>query len=157
VVPAHKTRGELVGLIVQHGAEAVAQFQETTGGVERSAVAFRIHGVSFRFQVLTPPLSDFRFAGKTRRYRDDQQATAARDQAHRQRWRSLLLFVRAAIEAAEQGATTIVEALLPWVVTPSNRTIGEDLVPRLLAGAELDPRYLLPPPSDDPRSRDAEG
>lgn len=69
-----------------------------------------------------------------------------RDQAHRQRWRALLLFVRAALEAVEQGAFRLEEALIPWAITPRGNTVGAELAPRLLEHAEVDPAHLLPAP-----------
>jgi hypothetical protein len=51
--------------------------------------------------------------------------------AIRQRWRALLLTIKAKLEAVAVGITTLEEEFLANVVTPDNVTVGEWIRPQL--------------------------
>ena len=53
----------------------------------------------------------------------DQQS--AWEQACRQRWRALLLIIRAKLEAAEAGISTLETEFLANIVLPDGRTAGQ--------------------------------
>jgi hypothetical protein len=57
--------------------------------------------------------------------RSPEAQERAYEQAVRQRWRALVLWVKAVLEAAESGITTLEEALLSFILLPDNRTVGE--------------------------------
>ncbi len=52
-------------------------------------------------------------------------ASAAYDQAVRQRWRALLLIIKAKLEAVAAGVMTFENEFLPYTVLPDGRTVGE--------------------------------
>lgn len=60
-----------------------------------------------------------------------RQAHAAESlaQVKRQRWRALLLVVKAKLEAIEAGISTLEHEFLANVVLPGGSTIGAELVP----------------------------
>jgi hypothetical protein len=49
----------------------------------------------------------------------------------RQRWRALTLTLKAKLEAVECRIETFESAFLPYMVLPSGKTIGEEIIPRL--------------------------
>ena len=52
-------------------------------------------------------------------------------QACRQRWRALLLIIRAKLEAVESGITTLESEFLANIVLPDVGTVGQWLAPQL--------------------------
>lgn len=64
-------------------------------------------------------------------------------QIRRQRWRALLLVVKAKLEAIESGISTIEEDFLAWIMTPSGKTLGQLLGPQLEAIDQKMPRLLM--------------
>ena len=57
---------------------------------------------------------------------DDKHA-----QAIRQRWRALLLAIKAKLEAVESGISSIEREFMPFVVMPDGRILAEHLEPKL--------------------------
>lgn len=53
------------------------------------------------------------------------------EQQERQRWRALVLIIKAKLEAVESGITTIEEEFLPHIVTPTGETFGQWAVPQI--------------------------
>lgn len=58
------------------------------------------------------------------------------EQATRQRWRALLLVIKAKLEAVESGISTLEQEFLANIVTQDGRTVGQVLVPRLSEAVE---------------------
>ena len=67
----------------------------------------------------------------TGRARTASSAKAAFEQAKRQRWRALALWIKAVLEAAASGIITIEDALLPFTVLPNGQTAGQWLAPQI--------------------------
>ena len=67
--------------------------------------------------------------------RDARRTAAAQRsawvQACRQRWRALLLIIRAKLEAVESGITTLESEFLANILLPDGGTIGEWLAPQI--------------------------
>lgn len=63
--------------------------------------------------------------------RSEQASRAAWDQSVRQRWRALVLVIKAKLEAVESGITTFEDEFLAWTVLPSGGTFGEWARPQL--------------------------
>jgi hypothetical protein len=66
--------------------------------------------------------------------------------AARQRWRAVVLVVKAKLEAVESGISTLEAEFLANIVTESGRTIGEVVLPRLTEAVTSG--RLLPPKSE---------
>ena len=67
-----------------------------------------------------------------------------------QRWRALLLVVKAKLEAVEAEIATFEEEFLPHIVLPNGRTVGEMALPeieRAYQGGRT-PALLLPAADD---------
>ena len=77
-----------------------------------------------------PPIDDFALTlRKARRTAVAQQS--AWEQACRQRWRALLLIIRAKLEAVESGLTTLESEFLANIVVPDGGTVGQWLAPQV--------------------------
>ena len=67
-------------------------------------------------------------------------------QEERQRWRALVLVIKAKLEAVESGITTFENEFLAHIVLPDNRTVGEWLAPQIDSAYEEGgmPKLLMP-------------
>jgi hypothetical protein len=72
-------------------------------------------------------------------------AEEARNQAIRQRWRALVLAVKAKLEAVEVGISTIEKEFLAFVVMPDGRQLLDHLLPELqaIAASGKMPKLML--------------
>lgn len=107
-VPVAKTQEEMKSWLRRAGADQLAVYEAS----DKSSVAFRIGG---RFYRLTVPAS--------------KASNAA--QAERAAWRLLLLVVRAKLEAAKAGLTTIEHEFMADTVMPNGATMGEWAAPQI--------------------------
>ena len=82
------------------------------------------------------------------------QEEEAYDQACRQRWRALLLVIKAKLEAVTAGISTIETEFLANIVLPDNTTAGEWMLPQIDRAYRTDemPPLLPAAGSPDPRS-----
>jgi hypothetical protein len=83
-----------------------------------------------RFKVKVPDRDDF-FRTPTGRRRSTSQAEREWEQAQRQRWRALLLVIKAKLEAIEAGIATFEDEFLAYTMLPSGETVGEWMTPQL--------------------------
>jgi hypothetical protein len=59
------------------------------------------------------------------------------DQAIRQRWRALLLVIKAKLEAVQGGITEFDAEFLPHIVLPDGQTVGDWIIPQVNTAYEL--------------------
>lgn len=113
-VPVDRSKQEIERLLVAAGATSVATLIEEA----RAALAFKLGGRNYRFLV---PLDR------------DPRVSKRLDpiQIRRQRWRALVLIVKAKLEAARSGITSLETELLPYAVLPGGRTVADDALPAL--------------------------
>ena len=122
-VPAERTQIEIKQAVMRYGADEFGVMESAA----RAAIQFRVKGLTVRIDV---PLGDI---------------TA---QEVRQRWRALLLAIRAKLEAVESQISTLETEFMPFVVMPGGLTIGQHLLPRITQVAESGeiPKMLPAPP-----------
>lgn len=141
-VPAEKSRQEIEKLLRRFGAEGFGYASER----DRAQLMFRIRSSSPEITLLirmTIPLPDessrlITHDGRGMR-RSESQRRDALDQWTRQRWRAILLIVKAKLEAVATGISTVEREFLPDVVDPSSgRTVEESVLPALSSNY-LDP------------------
>jgi hypothetical protein len=119
-VTVEKTRADIEHLLAKYGANRFAYFVEP----KRAVILFEVHDRRLRFAL---PLPDERLV--------------------KQRWRALLLCIKAKLEAVASKIETFDEAFLSHVVLPNGDTIYERTAPQLAQiakGQDLPP--LLPGP-----------
>lgn len=105
-VPAEKTRLEIEALMQKRGADQFFSGADK----DRAALAFRINDRQMRF---TLPLTD------------------CTPQQIRARWRTLLLVIKARLEAIDIGIVSFEEAFLAETVLPDRSTVAETMVPQI--------------------------
>lgn len=107
-VPVSRSRQQIEAIVVDYGADQYGTALDSEG--ERAMIQFRIASWLVRFIL---PLAD------------------CTEQQQRQRWRALLLVIKAKLEAVESGIATIEEEFLAHVVTPGGETFGQWAVPQI--------------------------
>lgn len=136
--PVVKSRAEIERVLIRYGASHFAYMVSP----EHSIIGFQAANRRVKFVVPMPNPKAREFTHATRgKYafeteRSDGAALAAWDQACRQRWRALLLVIKAKLEAVEVGIATFEEEFLAHIVLPNGQTIGEAFIPQIEAAYE---------------------
>lgn len=115
-VPVSKSRMEIEELIRKHGA---GQFVSGFSG-SKVMIGFTAYGRQVRFIVDIP-------TGKSQK--DSEQL-------ERQRWRALLLVIKAKFEAIDSGVSCFDDEFLAHIVLPDGKTCGDHLTPQLAQAYE---------------------
>ncbi len=143
-VASEKSRMEIEMCLKKYGASRFAYQSD----VDFAAIGFEMKQRLIRFSVPLPQMKTYKKAVDSRavggfRTRTDVQAIDACEQATRQRWRALLLMIRAKLEAVESGIETFDTAFLPYTVVPgTSKTFAEWAVPqieRAYSGGKMPP------------------
>jgi hypothetical protein len=139
-VPVDKTRNEIERTLMRYGAEAFGYMNEAF----QVKLAFRMGGRHIRFILPMPDPKDFSRT-PTGQERANDARQRAWEQAQRQRWRALLLIIKAKLEAVAAGITTIEDEFLAHTVLPDGSTVGEWAKPQLAIAYERGamPTHLL--------------
>ena len=147
-VPVTRSRIELETLLRKYGA---TEFRTGYSESNRAAlVEFAYERKLVRFVLTMPALSERRFTHRPDgKPRTPDQALAACSQVERQRWRALLLCVRAKLEIVRNGIVPFEHEFLPYVVLANRRTVAEEMLPRieLAIAANAMPQLALPAPT----------
>ncbi len=115
-VPISQTKNEIEQVLARYGADQFISGWEHG----RAMLGFRVHDRMVRFEL---PLST----------EEDYRQQARREQEDRQRWRALLLVIKAKLEAVESQIATFESEFLAHIVLPNNRTVGQEFIPQLAA------------------------
>lgn len=132
-VSPEKSRLEIEQTLRRYGADAFGSGQDGVHAV----VTFRLEGVTVRIDVPIPTVADMptshpnRYGSYTLAQRE-----VKRDQAERQRWRAILLMVKAKCESVELGIESVQQAWMPYILLPNNTTVGEFLEPQIARAYE---------------------
>lgn len=131
IVSVEKSRAEIEGLLMRHGAGKFATAIEP----DRAMIGFVIRDRTVRFVLPLPNPTDeqFQYTPKGRYVRKPKDQHQAWEQACRSKWRALCLCIKAKLEAVEAGITTFEEEFLAHIVLPNARgqTLGEALIPQM--------------------------
>ena len=148
-VPVERSRAEIERLLMKHDC---TQF---TSGVDRihckAMIQFGAYNRIVRFVIDLPRVSDDDCRLDRQGYaRTSSAIETAVAQAERQRWRALLLVIKAKLESVENKISTFEEEFLAQILLPGDRTVGSYIVPKLealYAGADVG--RLLPAAPED--------
>ncbi|MHB0874551.1 MAG: hypothetical protein ACYC5O_00760 [Anaerolineae bacterium] len=134
-VSSDRSLAEIKRTLTRYGAIAFVYGEKGT----KAVVGFELGGRRYRIVLPLPARSDkeFTLTPARRQRRSADAAAEAWEQATRQKWRALALWIKATLEAAESGITTVETALLPFVVLPSGVTVGEWVGPQIEATYRL--------------------
>ena len=144
-VPSDRSRAEIERTLERYGATAFMYGWD----IQRAVISFDVTGRRYRIALPLPEKGDLTFThSPTGRQRTSASANTAFEQAKRQRWRALALWinpparfngrgVKAVLEAAASGIITIEDAVrsvaspLPFTVLPNGQTAGQWLAPQI--------------------------
>jgi hypothetical protein len=125
-VPVDRSKTEIERTLRRYGADRFAYFTETG----KAIIVFEAHDRRLRFDLPMPGGESERDA-----------------QARRQKWRALLLCIKAKLESVQSKIETFEEAFLAHVVMPDGKTVAEHAIPAIASvyqGGHMQP--LLPAP-----------
>lgn len=122
-VSVDKSKAEIERILARYGASDFGYMWSDHG--TRVRILFRLENRNIRFDLPMPPKKDFEYTetGKPRKYQDT--IDKAWEQACRQRWRALVLVIKAKLEAIESGITTFADEFLAATLLTDGRTVGE--------------------------------
>lgn len=130
-VPVAQSRADIEHLLERHRAKSYGTAVDYD--LLKARVQFKLHDRVVRFLMALP---DPKKLGGGERFA----------QAERQRWRALLLVIKAKLESVESGIEAFEEAFMAHIVMPNDQTVAE-LVQPFITSAYTDgrmPRALLP-------------
>ncbi|RKI08303.1 hypothetical protein D7Y15_26210 [Corallococcus sp. AB030] len=146
-VPVAKTEMEIKELLRRHGATRTG-FAEEEG---RAVIMFEMQERRVQFTMPLPRRDELRFAEDSRGYtRTVESQRKLWEQACREKWRALLLTIKAKFVSVESQVETFEEAFLAHIVVPgAGGTLGQRALPAI---AEAYKTGTLPPllPSGEP-------
>jgi hypothetical protein len=152
-VSVEKTRAEIETLLGKHGAGQRAILCDDELGLAQ--IGFGIHGRRYRLDVPMPSLESVRPTTRTGPsvgyWRLDEAgrlawARRALEQAQRERWRAVLLMLKAKLELVRIGVSTVEHEFLADMVLPDGKTMHiavAESIQRALATGEA-PMLALP-------------
>lgn len=147
-VPVERSRAELEAVLTRYGADRFGSMSET----DRAIVLFEVKGRRIVFMLPLPDKAKFtkrpwRHLTKTCTAEEQQQLW---EQACRERWRALVLIVKAKLEAVRSGVTTFEDEFAFHFVMPNGQRLRDVLMPALddvLSKGTLPPLMGLPGPT----------
>jgi hypothetical protein len=104
-VPAQRSRQEVEELLHRH--HCTQYMTAVDWGMKRARVQFKLHDRIVRFEVALP-----------------DNSKSGWEQRERQRWRQLLLVIKAKLEAVAFNISTFEEEFLAHIVLPGDVTVG---------------------------------
>lgn len=127
-VPVSRSKQEIEEIIGRYGAQS---FMIGVKGLN-AMIGFEVNSRQIKMVISMPVRESFK-RDKRGNLRTDKQIETAQAQAERQRWRALVLIVKAKLEAVASGVATFEQEFLSYTVLPGGRTVHEELAPRLQA------------------------
>jgi hypothetical protein len=149
-VPVERSKAELDKLLEKHGAD-----QRVFGANDRDGIAlvgFTLQGRQIRINVPIPKLDDIPEprSGNKGRSKAEMRLKAL-EQKKRERWRALLLVVKAKLEYIAMGVTTPEREFLADIALPNGTTVGDLLAGKdgelkeIYSSGEMPSNFLLGP------------
>jgi hypothetical protein len=144
-VPVDRSQAEIMRNLRRYGAKDWAFGEENGSGVVR----FRFHQRPIQFRLDLPDFNAEQFRlGGWKKPRSPEAHQKAWEQACRQRWRALNLFILSSLEAVAAGILPEDEAFIANTLLANSETLGEYMAPTIRKALETGglPRLLLPGP-----------
>lgn len=126
-VPVERSKAEIERTLQRYGASQFIYGWDQDEAVVGFVVSHEGQMRQIRFKVKLPNADELRSA----RRRTPSQIETAIAQTTRQRWRALLLIIKAKLEAIEIGIATFEDEFLAYTMLPSGQTVGEWVAPQL--------------------------
>ena len=125
-VSPEKTQNDIRDTLRRYGAGRFGIMEEA----DKAHVMFEFDRLMIQLTVSLPDKAEF-VKTETGRPRKTSAVNEAYNQAIRQRWRALLLAIKAKLEAIECGISTIEKEFMAFVVMPDGKSLGDHLIPKL--------------------------
>lgn len=127
-VPIERSRAEIEKLLMRH------KCQRFSSGVDHehhlARIQFEAHARIIKFEILLPYAGDPRYRKDHRGWiRSPGSIEKAVDQEMRQRWRALLLVIKAKLEAVELGISSFEDEFMAHILLPNQMTVSEIVSP----------------------------
>jgi hypothetical protein len=154
-VPVEKTKAEIETLLRKRGSARFGTLEDRG----QALVMFELNGKALRFSMPLPSKEAFAHRENLptyhRRYtRTPEDQYKLWEQACREKWRSLLLSIKAKFSNVDAGISSFEEEFMGRIVMPDGRTVAEHVLPRIeqayLSGKSMP---LLPASTDGGTSR----
>ncbi len=121
-VAVEKTVAEIRSLIQRYGATAFGNME----GAGMAMIVFEMKDRRITFKLPLPRLDDDRFAKDGRNsVRSPEKRFQSWEQACRERWRAMLLCIKAKLESVEAGIETFEDAFLAHIQMPTGERFGD--------------------------------
>ena len=127
-VPVERSKTEIERTLERYGAMSFMYGWDRASNA--AVIAFEIEDRRVRIVVPMPKREQF-IATATGRKRSASVIDSEWEQGKRQRWRAMLLIIKAKLEAVEAGISTIEAEFLAHTLLPNNQTIGDWLAPQI--------------------------
>lgn len=120
---------EIRRTLTKYGADRFAYGE----GIDEAQVMFRLNGKMMRFDLTMPNRDDKEFTRTPSRgnLRSQESALLEWEKACRQRWRALVLVIKAKLEAIESGISTLESEFMANIMLPNGSTVGEFMLPQI--------------------------
>lgn len=122
-VPIERSKAEIERTLIRYGADTFIYGRSPRG----SGIGFKYQDRNIKINIPTPDKDD---------YSDNQAGENKWKQAQRQRWRILLLALKAKLELVDSGLTTFEDEFLAQTCLTGGRTVSEALQPQIKAMLE---------------------
>lgn len=123
-VPVESSRGEITGILAKHGVQRMGW----QTGPEGDQLLFELNGNRYRFEIVKPTLEEVKAdyvanGGRWNLVYDEDAKVAAE---WRRRWRANVLLIKAKLEFADGGDTSVEREFMPYLLVAGGRhTLAE--------------------------------
>lgn len=146
-VDVTSSRNEIEKLLERFGATDFGYSWETDPA--QHVIGFRYKERVVRYILPMPDPNDKKFTHRGFAPKTEAQARSSYEQAVKERWRALVLLVKAKLAGVEAGIVSFEDEFLAETVIPSGATVSQWLQPQLklaIEGGHMPP--LLPGPKE---------
>lgn len=127
-VSPEKSQAEIQQVLRRYGATRFGVMEDA----DKAYVMFEFKGLMIQMDVALPSKTDKRYQNTAiGRPRSANQQLQEFEQDVRQKWRALLLAIKAKLEAVQSGISTIEKEFLAFVMMPDGKRLFEHIEPRL--------------------------
>ena len=139
-VSVEKSKEEVTKILRKYGADRFGTMEDR----EKAYLMFEFNRLMIQITVPLPNLEEF-MTTDSGRSRKGTAANDAYEQAIKQKWRALVLAVKAKLEAVDSGISTIEKEFMAFVVMPDGRQLSDYIIPELnnIAQSGKMPKLLL--------------
>ena len=131
LVSVGRSKGEIEDCLYKYGASDRMFGQDGNYAI----LAFKLNGrmIKLSMPLPDPKAKEFHQTPGGRRQVTLEKSLALWEQGCRQRYRALLLVIKAKFEAVAAGITTFDREFMAGIVLPNGRTVGDELAPQIAA------------------------